>query len=383
MDDELDTPTLDEPDLENGSRSKQAAAASQAMTQQTREAQGEGSPYTSQTGPLQEGETIGSRTGISAPGGAPRQAPSYGFERFVERGLSTAGPRTSRFNRGKQAGGRFSNKGHALDKKSKGEAIEWMRDKWASLPAQVKAKYSSQSKMNDVTTPAEKVETEAYRQDKHQRENGLSAPAKTEQVAIPVNGPGGRTGYRYENQPVGGSSPAPAQPAADTMPGQPASGTPAQPTQPTAGTPTQPAANSASERSRLGLKPAKADGIYSEKGRVQKTKIGDETSGSFRTPGETMRAQKSAAETKQAQAARSNGGLKNPLAAGMNYPRQVASEKRIQSRAAANPNANTKAPDSTLQHSFRHATSPARTGSATAEKPTVAVTPPRPRRQAA
>lgn len=151
-DDDLQLPPMPTPDLPDGSKSKQATSDATQATVATRQAQQ-------------------SRTSL--------QPPAYGFERFVERGLATAGPRSSRFNKGRQTGGRFSRPGHPLHGLSKGEAVEKMRDMWRKLPAEVKAKYTGQANFTDVTTPAEKKQTDAYRRQQDQLATGSAGGTGT------------------------------------------------------------------------------------------------------------------------------------------------------------------------------------------------------------
>lgn len=84
--------------------------------------------------------------------------PKYGFERFLERGMSMAGGRTLKGD-GK---GAIYRRGWAKGK-TKGQAIEAARGMYARMSPQARARYEDQANMRDVTSKGEQAAAEQYR----------------------------------------------------------------------------------------------------------------------------------------------------------------------------------------------------------------------------
>ena len=157
-------------------------------------------------------------TGGGGAAGLP-QKPATGFERFLEKGMALAGARKGGGGDGKTGATYQTGWAKGL---TKGQAIEKARSMYAGLDDSVRQKYEGQANLLDVRSGREIARETQYQNDRAEALGLGGGGGGSEQpgmVPIAVNGPGGRTAWRYvPAQQAGQGAPgaAPAAPGSGT-----------------------------------------------------------------------------------------------------------------------------------------------------------------------
>ena len=170
--------------------------------------------------------------------------PATGFERFVERGLGLAGNRKGGGKRNRKTGATFQGQGPWRGK-TKGQFIEWMRDRYSQMSDKDRAKYENQARMGDVTSKREATAQANYEKSRmdalgltghglldpsgSQPQPQASSPAQPSDPGgqlVSVPGAAGEIKHQWvPNQPQA-TAPAPSPPASNPPPGTQGPSTP-------------------------------------------------------------------------------------------------------------------------------------------------------------